>query len=212
MLPISDTTHRTKFPLINYLIIVATIAVFYFQLTQADSDLIFFKYGLVPSLFKFDNYATWLPVFTSIFLHGGIMHIALNLWFLRIFGDNVENALGHIHYLVFYLVGGAISVFAQYAVMSQETIPLIGASGAISAVSGAYFVYFRRSHVKTLVMTFVITIVEIPVWLFLGYWFLIQVVSGVGSLGSVGEGGVAFFAHIGGFVFGYLYAKIVRPN
>lgn len=211
MLPLSDTSPRTRFPFVNYLIIAVTLFIFFLQMTATDFDKYILTYGFVPSSFNFLDYKTYLPVITSVFLHGGIMHIVSNLWFLRIFGDNVESKLGHIQYLFFYLAGGAVSVFAQYAVMSGESIPLVGASGAISAVSGAYFSYFRHSHVKTLVFWgFVVDVIQIPVWLFLGYWFFIQVISGVGSLADVSAGGVAFFAHIGGFVFGYLYSNVIK--
>ncbi len=213
MLPLSDTTPRSKFPFFNYLIIVITIYVFYLQMVSSDFEMFVLKWGFVPSSFNPLDVSTYLSVVTSIFLHGDILHIVSNLWFLRIFGDNVENALGHFQYVIFYLVGGIVSVMAQYVFMGNVSIPLIGASGAISAVSGAYYVYFKDSHVKTLVTYFyMIDIVQIPVWLFLGYWFFIQVVSGIGSLGDAAGGGVAFFAHIGGFIFGYLYARAIKRD
>ena len=142
------------------------------------------------------------------------MHILSNMWFLHIFGDNVEDALGHIPYLLFYLVGGLVATLSQYAFDPHSTIPIVGASGAISAAAGLYFILFRSSTVKTLVVFFfgLFQIVKIPVWLFLGYWFVIQIFSEIGAWGAVNpeDGGVAYLAHIGGFVFGCAVAQFVH--
>ena len=144
------------------------------------------------------------------------MHILSNMWFLHIFGDNVEDAIGHIPYLIFYIIGGIVSMLCQYAIAPNADVPMIGASGAISAVAGMYFVLYRRSSVKTLVILFfgLIDIVNIPVWLFLGYWFILQLFSGIGSLSSIDPhaGGVAYMAHVGGFVFGYFFAQFVKQE
>jgi membrane associated rhomboid family serine protease len=147
-------------------------------------------------------------------MHGGFMHILFNMWFLHIFGDNVEDKLGHIPYLLFYLFGGFVATMGQYFFDTNSTIPLVGASGAISAVAGAYFVFYRDSKVKTFIPAVIIpVIIDIPAWFFLGYWFVIQVFSGIGSLTeSINEGGVAFFAHVSGFVFGYFLARTLRPK
>lgn len=141
------------------------------------------------------------------------MHILGNMWFLHIFGDNIEDEFGHIRYALFYLLGGVAATFAQYAIMPSSTIPLLGASGAVAAVAGAYFLLFRNSEVRSIVALIVIwTIVRVPAWVILGYWFVVQVFSGVASLGGQDVGGVAFFAHIGGFVFGLLATQVFRPR
>lgn len=143
------------------------------------------------------------------------MHIAGNLWFLRIFGDNVEDRMGHLQYLVFYLVAGLVATLAQYVISPSSQIPLIGASGAISGVIGAYFVYFKQSKIKALFIGIVgfFQVVELSATFFLGYWFVLQLLNSFGSLAASGsEGGVAFMAHVGGFVFGYLAAKFYRTS
>ncbi|MBI4008847.1 rhomboid family intramembrane serine protease [Candidatus Roizmanbacteria bacterium] len=212
MFPIRDSTPRQSFPFVNYLIIAITIYAFFIQITSPDFDAFVFQYGFVPSRFKALDLESYRYILYSIFLHGGLFHIASNLWFLHIFGDNVEDRLGHIIYPIFYILAGVIAVFVQLAFNLGSSIPMIGASGAISGVAGAYFVLFRDSKIKSLVPTLFgfYDIIELPAWFFLGYWFVIQVFSGVGSLVTfdLQQGGVAFFAHIGGFVFGYLVAKL----
>ncbi|MFC2077295.1 rhomboid family intramembrane serine protease [Candidatus Bipolaricaulota bacterium] len=143
----------------------------------------------------------WLTVLTSMFLHGGLMHLLGNMLYLWIFGDNVEDAMGPIRFLVFYLLCGAAAAFAQIAVDPGSTIPLIGASGAIAGVLAAYFMLFPYAKVVTLIpIFFFLRLMSIPAVFLLGFWFLLQVISGAGSLGS--GGGVAWFAHIGGFIAG----------
>ncbi|MBI4225738.1 rhomboid family intramembrane serine protease [Candidatus Roizmanbacteria bacterium] len=212
MFPIRDSTPRSRFPIVNYLIIAITIYVFFIQISSPDFEAFVFQYGFVPARFNLLDLSSYRYILYSIFLHGGLFHIASNLWFLHIFGDNVEDRIGHFWYAIFYILAGVAAVFAQLGFNLGSSIPMIGASGAISGVAGAYFVFFRHSKVETLVPTFFgfYDIIELPVWFFLGYWFVIQVFSGVGSLVTydIQQGGVAFFAHIGGFVFGYLLAKI----
>lgn len=214
MLPLSDSTPRRTFPFINYLIILLNCIFFYLEITAPDTDMFISQFAFIPSEFNLFSWQSYFYVFTGMFLHGGFMHIISNMWFLHIFGDNVEDALGHIPYLLFYLAGGVVATLSQYALMPYSDIPMIGASGAVSAAAGLYFVLFRKSSVKSLVVLFFgfIQIVKIPVWLFLGYWFLIQLFSGIGSFATLGTdtGGVAYMAHIGGFVFGYISAQFVR--
>ncbi|MFA9289174.1 MAG: rhomboid family intramembrane serine protease [Weeksellaceae bacterium] len=215
MFPLYDSSPRTRFPIINYLIIALNIYVFYLQLTASSFERFTTQYAFIPGEFTFYNPESYLYILSSIFLHGGLFHIASNLWFLHIFGDNVEDRLGHLQYLLFYLGGGIVATLAQYAVDPGNMIPVVGASGAISAVSGAYFVLFRHSKIKSLVVLGIfLTTANLPVWFFLGYWFVLQLVSGVGSFDvmSSTEGGVAFFAHIGGFVFGWLAAHLLPQN
>ena len=138
------------------------------------------------------------------------------MWFLHIFGDNIEDYIGHFRYLFFYLAAGIVSVGAQYVINTESAIVMIGASGAVSGVVGAYFVLFRNSRIEAIVPTFfgVFQMVELPAWFFLGYWFIIQVFSGLGSLTTmdINMGGIAFFAHIGGFIYGFITARSIKQK
>jgi membrane associated rhomboid family serine protease len=156
----------------------------------------------------------WESVFVAMFLHGGWLHIVGNMLFLWVFGNNVEDKLGPIKYLLFYLASGVAAALAQLAVGPNSVVPNLGASGAIAGVLGAYIVMFPRRRVYTLIIFFIITAVYLPAFVVLGLWFVLQLFSGVGSLGSKvnSGGGVAFFAHIGGFVFGALMALLFFPK
>lgn len=214
MFPIRDSHPRERFPIVNWLIIILTGYVFYLQLASSDFERFIYQYGFVPARFVFTDLNTWRPVLTSIFLHGGFMHIVSNLWFLHIFGDNVEDRLGHLVYALFYLGAGVAATLLQYLFTVHSVIPMIGASGAISGVLGAYFVLYRKSAIKSLVFTpfGLFTTVELPAFIFLGYWFVLQFFNGVGSLMVMDQGGVAWFAHVGGFTYGYLLAKRFRKS
>ena len=149
--------------------------------------------------------STWASVFTAMFLHGGFLHIAGNMLFLAIFGPNVEDAMGHLRFVIFYLLGGLAALAAQVLVDPNSTAPTLGASGAIAAVLGGYIVLYPRARILTLVfIVFFVTIVEVPAILVLGFWFLEQLYFGAAGLSNPagGGGGVAYYAHIGGFVFG----------
>ncbi|MBI4130138.1 rhomboid family intramembrane serine protease [Candidatus Roizmanbacteria bacterium] len=210
MFPLRDTRPTRTFPFVNYLIIGITIYAFFLQLSAPDFDKFLLDYAFIPTRFNFFDVDSYKYILYSIFLHGGIFHIASNLWFLHIFGDNVEDSLGHIRYLIFYLLAGTAAVFAQYIFSVDSTIPMIGASGAISGVTGAYFVLVRNSKIEALVILgFFIQRINLSSTFFLGYWFFIQLFSGIGSVSTIDPqmGGVAYFAHIGGFLFGYLFAK-----
>lgn len=210
MFPISDARTSGKLPLITIGLIIANVYIFFLQLTSPDAFML--AYSLVPSHVNFANYHTLIPFITSMFLHGGFLHIASNMWFLWIFGDNVEAQIGKIPYLFLYIASGIIGGFAQYLLMSGSTIPTLGASGAIAGVLGAYFRFFPHNRIKTLVPIGFVFVTEVPAILMLGYWFVLQLVSGVGSLGIAEAGGVAFFAHVGGFVAGYVLALFFRPE
>jgi len=214
MFPIRDSAPRRGFPIINLLIIGANVGIFVMQLLAPDFEEFVFRYGFVPVRFEIFNPATYSPILSSIFMHGGFMHILSNMWFLHIFGDNVEDRLGHISYLIFYLLGGFFATMVQYIFNIGSNIPMIGASGAVSAVAGAYFLLFKRHTIEALIPGFLgfWHIIELPAWFFLGYWFFIQVFSGLGSLVAfdINQGGVAWFAHIGGFGYGYLAVKKLK--
>jgi membrane associated rhomboid family serine protease len=160
---------------------------------------------------RFTDYTTLIQFVTSIFLHGGWLHIISNMWFLWIFGDNVEGSLGHFWYLILYLASGVIGGLAQYLFMPDSNIPMLGASGAVAGALGAYFLLFPHHKIKTLlpILGF-ITFTNVSAYIMLGYWFVLQVFSGAMSIpGSrIDEGGVAFWAHVGGFVAGLIIGKI----
>ena len=216
MIPLHDTNQRTSLPFINYLIIISNIFVFWLQLTAPNFELFILTHGFISSRFSLIDPSTWFQIISSMWMHGGFLHIIFNLWFLHIFGDNVEDRIGHIRYFLFYVVCGIFAVAAQYLIDPTSSIPLIGASGAIAGVTGAYLYLFKDARIVALVPSFfgLMHRVVLPSWIFLGYWFVLQIISGVGSLTSidVNGGGVAFFAHIGGFVAGYVLAIFVAPK
>src|SRR5229473_779089 len=156
------------------------------------------------------HYAT---VLTSMFMHGGWLHLLGNMWFLWIFGNNIEDAMGHVRFVVFYLLCGVVAAATQVAVQPHSVVPMVGASGAISGVLGAYLLLYPRVRVHTLIiLPIYITTVALPAWVMLGYWALLQLLSGLGSLTQVEQGGVAFFAHVGGFVAGLLLVRVFASD
>ena len=210
MFPIRDHNPSDKPPVVNFLIIAITVFVFFLELSAPDLDVFIRQYALIPGQVSFTSFPTLLPFLYSIFLHGGWLHIISNMWFLWIFGDNIESYLGHFNYLFFYLFTGLMAGFAQYMLSPVSDIPTLGASGAISAVLGAYMVLYPRHKIETLIATFggFLQKVELPASLMLGYWFVIQIFSGIGSLGISAGGGVAWFAHIGGFLSGFILIRL----
>lgn len=179
---------------------------------------LFYACGMVPVRLFQPDFVPGLPffltLFTSLFLHGGWLHILGNMLFLWIFGDNVEDRLGHIKFLFFYLAGGAIANVVQFIIAPFSKVPVVGASGAIAAVMGAYFVLFPSARISSLVFFFMFfTVMEIPAFFYLFFWFTWQVLEGLFMLPFAGDvGGVAFWAHIGGFAFGYLFARYIIPR
>lgn len=212
MIPISDATHKAaRFPFINIILILANIYVFFLQITSPEAFT--YAYALVPSEINLANPYTWYPFVTSMFLHGGFLHIASNMLFLWVFGDNVEGEMPPLIYLFVYLLSGIAGAFLQYILNPASDIPMLGASGAVAGVLGAYISYFPHHKIKTLLpLFFIFTFVNISAWMMIGYWFLLQILSGFTSLPMQQEGGVAFFAHIGGFVAGFLMSKMFRIN
>ena len=209
MIPLRDVIPSRTFPFVTVTIIAINALVFLYEqaLPRAALDRFVFAYGLVPAAFD------WTAVVTSMFLHGGWMHFLGNMLYLWIFGDNVEDRMGHGRYVVFYLICGGIAALIQTFVQPASRVPMVGASGAIAGVLGAYFVMFPHSRVLTLLPIFIFwQIIEVPAIILLGLWIVFQVVSGVGSLGvaTADAGGVAFWAHIGGFVAGMALVFVFR--
>ena len=200
MFPLADVIPSRTTPVVTVSLIAINALAFLFQLTLSDYELQQFvqQYGVVPAYFS------WVSVITSMFLHGGWLHFLGNMLYLWIFGDNVEDRMGHGWYLIFYLLCGTAAAVGQAITQPYSLIPMIGASGAIAGVMGAYFVLFPHSRVLTIVFILLfVDIIEIPAIFFLGIWFLMQFFSGVGSLGSgSASGGVAFWAHVAGFATG----------
>jgi len=220
MIPLKDMTPRRSFPIVTLLLILANVLVFFHQvlLPPAAGEAFIRTYGLVPakiSLALAGKHYTMeqalLPLVTCMFLHGGFLHIIGNMWFLWIFGANVEDRLSSLPYLLFYFVCGIGSGISQALLSWGSHVPSIGASGAISGVLVAYIVFFPDSRILTLVPIIIIWFIwRIPAVIFIGLWFIVQFLSGISSLGSAAMGGVAWWAHVGGFLIGALIALLVR--
>jgi len=211
MIPVGDTQIRGSGPgYVTYGLIALNIIVFILMLTSNPQEVVN-QYGVIPA--EIVNGQDLITLITSMFLHGGWYHLGSNMLFLWIFGDNVEHTLGHVLYLLVYLAGGIAASAAQILVNPASTIPSVGASGAIAAILGAYVVMFPHSRVKVLIfLGFTFLVTQVTALLFLGIWFVSQLFNGIGSLGveTAQTGGIAFWAHIGGFVFGLLVGFLFR--
>ncbi len=215
MLPLDDTVSTGRFPFWVGLILLTNIFVFFLELTSPNPDAFIAQYALIPSQINFTNLSTLSPFITSQFLHAGFLHILSNMWFLWVFGDNVEDRLGFFLFPVFYLTSGVVGAFLQYIMVPGSIVPMLGASGAIAGVLGAYFAYFPHHKIKTLVFIFIfITIIELPASILLIYWFATQLLSGTYAVARTAQdlGGVAYYAHIGGFITGWVLAKLFEPG
>lgn len=213
MIPLQDTVHSRSLPLINWLLILLNVAAFFFLLMLGRSGEAFVNiFGVVPARFLHQhNLFNFITIFTSMFLHGGWAHLISNMLALYIFGDNVEDRMGSFRYLLFYLLCGLIAALVHIGFNPTSTIPTIGASGAISGVLAAYVLFFPTARVITLVPLFFLPwFVEIPALFYLGMWFVSQLLNGVFTVitGAQAFGGVAWWAHIGGFVGGMLAAPL----
>ena len=204
MLPLRDDIPSETRPTVTYLLIATNVLAFLWELSGADV----LAWTLVPARFTADPAGSAVTVVTAMFLHGGWLHLLGNMLYLWIFGDNVEDRLGHGRYLLLYVAGGAAAALAQVAIAPDSRIPMLGASGAIASVLGAYIVLYPRASVYTWVPIF-LGIIRIPAVVWLGLWFALQLLSGVASLGAQQSGGVAFFAHAGGFVAGVVLVKLL---
>lgn len=207
MFPLYDTLRSRRFPIINWMLIILNGAAFYYESKLSEQGLFRFiqTWGLVPAQLISNPAGTWPTIVTSMFLHGGWFHILSNMWILAIFGDNIEDRLGGSRYLFFYLLSGTTAALLQTFLLPSSSQPMIGASGAIAGVLGAYLILFPGARIASLVpIFFIFTIIEIPAILFLGFWFVTQLFSGWLSLHGADMSGVAWWAHIGGFIFGLL--------
>jgi len=221
MFPIKDNIPTRRFPAVNLYLIVLNLLCFVYEFSLGgELDLFIRSYGFVPARFmaaqaeNFLDLSRFLPVFSSMFLHGGFLHLFFNMWMLWIFGDNVEDSMGHGRYLIFYLLCGSVSVFAQGLAGPMSQVPMVGASGAISGVLGAYFILYPGAKILTLIPIFIIFYtIEIPAFVFLGLWLVAQILRGYASqLATDGQamGGVAWWAHIGGFLAGVVLIRFFR--
>jgi membrane associated rhomboid family serine protease len=221
MLPLKDDQVRYSTPFVTWFLIALNLIVYFFQSTldARSANLVIHQFAVVPyhltvflrgsPRYSFEQVA--LPFFTSLFLHGSWMHVIGNMWFLYIFGDNVEDFLGHFKYLVFYLLTGVLAMSAQVLVSLHSTVPALGASGASAGVLGAYFVLYPRARVLTWIFELIFLVVWIPAWAILIYWFILNFLSGTTALLAVhgqNMGGVAFWAHVGGFISGVLLIRL----
>lgn len=242
MIPLRDNIPSRTTPVVNYLLIVVCIVLFVLQSGDLDGRLTFL-YGmipariahperpvliehreLVPTAFGVRELAVrseipqppvpaWLTMLTCIFLHGSLLHLAGNMWFLWVFGDNVEDRLGHVGYLLFYLGSGVLASFSHYWMSSESVVPTIGASGAVAGVMGAYLYLYPRANVVSLVPILIfLQVLVIPAPVFLGLWFLLQLWQGTFAMGAGAAVGVAWWAHIGGFVTGFAVAWLLGKS
>lgn len=225
MIPIRDDQPRFSTPFVNYFIIALNVVVFFFELSAGAQNHrslngLVYHFGIVPVNFVHalsraphpNLSVAFLPILTSMFLHGGWLHIIGNMWVLWIFGDNIEDYLGHFTYLIFYLVCGFAAAITHILLNAGSNVPTVGASGAIAGIMGAYFLLYPRAKVLTLVPLIIFfTFWWLPAWIVLGYWFALQFFSGAATqvAYTTQGGGIAFWAHVGGFVTGVALIKIV---
>jgi len=223
MFPLKDDIPANRFPVVNISLIAVNILVFIYEIKVGSAlDDLIMNHGFVPARFTWQqaeniwDLSRFQPVLSSMFLHAGPFHLISNMWMLWIFGDNIEDCMGHGRYLTFYLLCGVVSVFVQAMAWPDARIPLIGASGAISGVLGAYFLTYPQARVLTLVPIFILFyLIDLPAYFFLGFWFVMQFMQGSAILLAVGgeaEGGVAWWAHIGGFGAGALLIHFFRSR
>jgi membrane associated rhomboid family serine protease len=220
MIPLKDRNPRKHFPIVTILLIVVNILVFFYELSLGIRiERFLFHFSVTPNEISqalhsniFKSFV-FITLITSLFLHGGWLHLGGNMLYLWVFGDNVEDKLGHIRFLVFYLLCGIAASALHIYLEPTSNVPTIGASGAISGVLGAYIILFPRARVLTLIPIFIfIQIVELPAYIILGFWFVLQFFNGILSIGytPVGMGGVAWWAHIGGFISGLMLVIPLR--
>ncbi len=210
MIPLKDNISSKTTPVVNISLIIINIMVFVYELNVDNINVFLYNNAFIPNMLfvHLDIFHSFERMLESMFFHGGFLHILGNMWFLWIFGDNVEDVYGHINYLFLYFFGGLIAFFAQGIINPSSTVPIIGASGAISAVVGSYFILFPKAKILSLILIIIVLVpIWVPAWLFIILWFFIQYFSGILSIMAQGASDVAWFAHIGGFLFGIVAAK-----
>jgi hypothetical protein len=216
MIPLRDTVQSKNYPIVNNAIIVINVLIYIIELSKGDGlNQFIFTYGLVPARYSlpevsvyFSHFQQVFALFSFMFIHGGFWHLLGNMWSLYIFGDNVEDRLGHVKYLVFYILCGLLSGLFHLAINWTSQIPTIGASGAIAGVMGAYLILYPGSKILTLIPIIIIPyFIEIPALIFLGIWFLLQFLSA--AMSSSEAGGIAWWAHVAGFLAGILLLKLL---
>jgi len=225
MFPIRDGIPSRRLPVVTIGIVLVNVLVFFYQLTlpQASLQELFYLFGIVPARLTDPAWAArvgfpgggYLSFLSSMFLHGGFLHLAFNMWTLWIFGDNVEDRLGRGRFLCFYLISGLVAGGLQWATSPASTVPTIGASGAIAGVLGAYLLLFPHARILTLIPILIYPLfVQIPALVYLAIWFALQLASGISAFGQGSDsGGIAWWAHVGGFLAGMLLAKLAaRPE
>ena len=222
MIPLRDTIPSRHVAWVTRLLLAANVAAFVLELRQAGAlEMFVYHFGVVPTHWQVgspSDFLDWprlfLTLLTSQFLHGGVLHLASNMLYLWIFADNVEDRLGHARFLLLYLASGVVAAVSQILISPRSSVPMVGASGAIAGVLGAYLLLFPSGRIVTLVpLGFFWETVELPAFVFLGLWFLLQWVQGLTTIGQVADvGGVAFWAHIGGFVSGMIGVAVLRPQ
>ncbi|MDF1593703.1 MAG: rhomboid family intramembrane serine protease [Desulfobacterales bacterium] len=215
MIPLRDTLRSQNYPVVTSSIIVINVLVFFLEMARGqDLDWFLYIYGLVPARYAIPHVAAYFTtgqqlfaLFSFMFLHGGFWHLLGNMWSLYIFGDNIEDRLGPLRYLLFYLLCGLTSGLTHLLFNLSSNVPTIGASGAIAGVMGAYFILYPRAKILTLIpIIFIPYFLEIPAFFFLGIWLFFQLLNAAGSNGA---GGIAWWAHIGGFIFGIIFLKFL---
>ncbi len=216
MIPIRDEIKTRRTPFVNLILIVVNIVVFVLQFMAGTEGMeaLVYEYAMIPvELTSGFDLGDARDIITSMFMHAGWMHLIGNMLYLWIFGDNVEDRLGHFRYLLFYLAGGVVAAWAHVLINPNSAIPTVGASGAIAAVLGAYLVMYPRSRVYTFIpLGFFLRLTLLPASVVLVIWFLLQLLPGLLSIGAPDMGGTAFWAHIGGFVFGLLIGWLFKPK
>jgi len=207
MIPLTDASRRpVHFPIITICIILTNLFVFVLELTGGDAFVL--QWSAIPSQIVSGHH--WITILTAMFMHGSWLHIIGNMIYLWAFGPEIEDAMGPLRYSVFYVVGGLVAMLAQVAVSPSSTVPTLGASGAIAAVMGAFLVTYPRDEIRSLLVIFVfVRVTFIPAGLLIGFWFLTQLLN-VGSVAAVQTGGVAYLAHVGGFIFGAVTARFIE--
>ncbi|MFO0658620.1 MAG: rhomboid family intramembrane serine protease [Polyangiaceae bacterium] len=216
MIPIRDHLPTRSTPYVTWMLIALNVIVFLFEqsLMGATGGRVIQEYGFVPLRFMADPVGEFFTIGTAMFMHGGWLHLIGNMWFLWIFGDNVEDRLGKSRYLAFYLLSGILAAFTQLAIDPASRIPMVGASGAIAGVLAGYLMLYPRARVTVLVPIFIFfQFFDLPAFIVIAGWFLLQLLHGMSSLAGPSQGGVAFFAHIGGFLAGLFLVRVFdRPT